>query len=485
MTFGVTPQGFKAKQFSDIMEEIAADLKSDAGVDISSGSDTLADIYTNIISLAISDTWKQPQDQQGMFSIDSAEKNHLEDLVNYIGLKRELAAPSQGNVYITADAEFELPKTNSFYDIYDTEFVNPNPIPVKVSQCVSATFSLADSIPSGTVVSITVQGEVSSVTVGTDYAVALNALSGDITSSDNTATSTVDVTGAVPLITIQNEVENSNVTIIPSSFTTLQELTSKGVVISLVDGATQVLQDTVTTPPSYSQIISVTNRENFILGRLVESDEDLRARHKVSLNNTGSCTVDSITAAISNLTGVTSAVVLENDTMTATDIPEKAFHCIVQGGSDQDIADTIWANKAGGIKTYGNTEVAILNSQRDLKYVNFSRLEALYVHAIITFKKYTADGESFPQGGEELLKARLVSYGTSLIAGKDLIPNKFAADLLINTLGTEDVTVKLVTTTGQYDTPNAGAYSVTKPIPVELWQQGVFDVSRVTVEENI
>ena len=485
MTFGVTPQGFKAKQFEDLLREISSDLKSELDMDINSSSDELGNIYTNIITLAISDAWKIPQEQQGMFSINSAEDTHLEDLVNYIGLSREQAAPTQGEIYITASREFTLPANNSFYDIYNREFLNPSELAVKTSRCTNVTFKFISGIPANTVVSITIQGETSSVTMGSDYEAAVQSLVGDILSKDNKATATATLNGVDSTIEIVSETLNNNMSIIPSSFLTVDEITSKGIILLTEDGAIQVLPNEVTTPPSFEQIISVTNRNIFIEGRLRESDEDLRARHAISLSNTGSCTVGAIQAALSNVTGVTNAVVIENDTMTANDMPIKSFHCVVQGGSDQDIANTIWDNKAGGIETHGNTQVGVLNSQRDTKYVKFSRLEPIYIHAKISYKKYQEDGYTFPAGGEDLLKARLVTYGSSLATGKDLIPQKFAADLLINTSGVEDVVVSLVQTVSPHDQPSDGSYTKTTPIPIELWEQALFDSSRVSVEERL
>ena len=42
-----------------------------------------------------------------------------------------------------------------------------------------------------------------------------------------------------------------------------------------------------------------------------------------------------------------------NDTTDAAGRPPHSIEIVVQGGTDEDVANIIWKNKAGGIRAYG------------------------------------------------------------------------------------------------------------------------------------
>ena len=74
-----------------------------------------------------------------------------------------------------------------------------------------------------------------------------------------------------------------------------------------------------------------TENPNIVLGRLAETDDELRVRRQYSVGQTATTTIASILASIYSLDGVLHATYFENDTLSTDShgIPAKAFEFIV------------------------------------------------------------------------------------------------------------------------------------------------------------
>ena len=84
--------------------------------------------------------------------------------------------------------------------------------------------------------------------------------------------------------------------------------------------------------------------------------------------------------------GVQQAFVFENVTL-ATDsdgLPPKSFEVVVEGGADQDIADTIFLHKPAGIETFGTTSLSVLDTQGFNHTVKLSRPTTLQMFVDVT-----------------------------------------------------------------------------------------------------
>lgn len=97
----------------------------------------------------------------------------------------------------------------------------------------------------------------------------------------------------------------------------------------------------------------------------------------------------------------------------------KSFEAVVQGGSDEDIANKIWLTKPAGIQTFGNTSFAITDSQGDPQTINFSRPIPIYIWVDVDLTLY--DEEEFPNNGVELVKQAILDYGNTLGIGNDVL----------------------------------------------------------------
>ena len=161
---------------------------------------------------------------------------------------------------------------------------------------------------------------------------------------------------------------------------------------------------------------TVNNILDAIEGSFEETDVELRSRREKSISKASQSIIDAIYAEVSNVDGVTSLTVLENDT-EITDVngtPPKSFHVIVGGGLDSDIADAIILKKPIGIKPYGSTTVVVNDSQNIPHNISFSRPTEIDIYIEMTLTK----GTNYPTDGDDLIKQAIVDYSNGdLISG--------------------------------------------------------------------
>jgi baseplate J-like protein len=139
---------------------------------------------------------------------------------------------------------------------------------------------------------------------------------------------------------------------------------------------------------------SVTNPLDATPGNLIETDPDYRERQYEELAGTGGSTVDSMQAAILQVQGVISCTVLENVndiTDPVTGLPPHSVSVIIWDGAtmlanNQQVINTIWANKSQGAATYGSTSGTVTDSAGNIHTINFSRAtqENVYLSFTVT-----------------------------------------------------------------------------------------------------
>lgn len=126
-----------------------------------------------------------------------------------------------------------------------------------------------------------------------------------------------------------------------------------------VAASADTLTEIVTVTPGWD---AVTNRAAAVTGYDSETQSafELRRYNSVAKNARGN--MSAIYGALADLDNVTDVLVLENttnETVTTwgVDIPGHSIWATVQGGTDADIAETIYKKKDAGCGTAGNTEI--------------------------------------------------------------------------------------------------------------------------------
>lgn len=175
----------------------------------------------------------------------------------------------------------------------------------------------------------------------------------------------------------------------------------------------------------------VTNLSAATLGSAVESDAALRARQASvpALNSVSS--IQSLSAALKALPGVSYGIIYDNDgtTTDANGIPAHSIAVVVKGGTLSGVVAAIFAKKPPGTSTHGSTSGTIVDSAGVTRTINFTIPTESTVDVAIAItgsvgytssigdriKQAVADHINAQTIGETLVVNRL--YGPALLNG--------------------------------------------------------------------
>lgn len=226
--------------------------------------------------------------------------------------------------------------------------------------------------------------------------------------------------------------------------------------------------------------ITITNAEKTTGGRDDETDPEFRDRYDRSLATGGSSTTASIEATILALPGVRDCIVDENTTMVEkSGIPPKSVAPLVLGGDDQEIATSILKTKSGGIRSFGDTEVTVIDTKGNAHVIGFSRPKTSDIYVNVSL---TIDSE-FPPNGKDLVRTEIIKYiggedqdGTEyngLGIGKKSTGQKVVYTKIISAIqevpGISDLVLRIGTTPTQLSSGNITIPD--KSVPKTSWEK--------------
>lgn len=228
----------------------------------------------------------------------------------------------------------------------------------------------------------------------------------------------------------------------------------------------------IATPVSGWQ--SVINLTDATPGRNVETDALLRVRRELELSASGSSPPDAIRAALLKVKNVTNVIVFYNDTdvTDAEGVPPHSVEALVQGGADQDIWNALLANVAAGIGTHGTSVGTAVDTQGNSHTMRFTRPQEILIYVTITLTK---DPVFYPQNGDDLVEAAIVTYGNGLPVGRNVVASGIGAQAF-SVSGVLDVTSTFIGTA-----PSPGSSTT---IVITTRQLALYDTSRITVTSS-
>ena len=204
-------------------------------------------------------------------------------------------------------------------------------------------------------------------------------------------------------------------------------------------GGTIVVEATCTTegavaaaPGTLTNILTPTlgwqnasNASSAVLGSPVENDAELRQRQSVSTSLSALTPLESIFAAIANVTGVERLQVYQNDTDTTNGngIPAHSISAVVEGGDPVAICTAIVDTKGPGTGTYGTTSEVIIDTNGVPNTINFYVLAEVIVTVDITLAPLTGWSSSTAN----LVSAAVLAFLTSLSTGETDYLNRLYA----------------------------------------------------------
>lgn len=169
--------------------------------------------------------------------------------------------------------------------------------------------------------------------------------------------------------------------------------------------------------------MSVTNKVKAVEGQPVETDAELRERQAASTALPSQTLLEGTIAGIIAVEGVTRQRIYENDTNdnSITDnnpygLPAHSITAVVEGGTDENVAEQIYLRKGIGCYTNGTTEVEVINKYDITTPIRFYRPTYIPIYVTVNIKKYTGYTDNIPN----IIKNNIIDYLNSLNIGDDL-----------------------------------------------------------------
>ncbi|MBG6243001.1 MAG: hypothetical protein EKE20_14785 [Candidatus Symbiopectobacterium sp. Dall1.0] len=184
---------------------------------------------------------------------------------------------------------------------------------------------------------------------------------------------------------------------------------------------------------------SVTNKEASNTGVVYESDPKLRSRRERSTMLSGTNTVEAVYSSLVSM-GLSYVRVRDNDTkIPIGEQPPNSFHTVVVGGTKNDIAQTIFQNKPGGIKAYGKTIVTVYDSKGYPHEIGYSRPDDVDIYISIKFKRKAGSSNDSIHS----IKSSLINYLDDMSPGVDVVWSYLFSPILMNTPNIEIIDIKI------------------------------------------
>lgn len=477
---GVTPQGFQTKTFSEIRDDIYEDATSSEffGADFPVTPDSPFGNYTSVIAAAIKESaWDLAQMVYDQLDLSKAEGVNLDKIGAYIGLDRLKASGSEGLLEFKGVVGDDIPLGTTVRSSTSSDIVvaTSSDATYDNTSCYK-TFIKIQSVQNDTTYTVSAQGMSYSIVSDSDATESEILLALESTLTGSSTNFTVQIVNDTLEITSVSRSNSLSVLVSNNMFIEYVSLVTRAE--NTTDGAITILANTLTefeTKPIGT--VSVNNPLDFNLGRLDETDEEYRIRLGERKANTGTGTRDALISSVSNLNGVTSVSIIENDTVAyfSTGQYPKSFQLFVLGGDEDEIAQTIWDTKSSTIRTFGTVTRLVEDVQGNTQTVYFSRPDQSYAYVNVVYTVYSE--ETFPSDGEQLIAQAVVAYGSALEVGEDIIPKRIASAIYDSVDGLDDVTVE-VGLSDAIDPP--ASYSTTR-IPVSDTESVVFELTNVNV----
>jgi len=216
---------------------------------------------------------------------------------------------------------------------------------------------------------------------------------------------------------------------------------------------------------------AVNNLASATPGQTEEADGTLRARRTTVAKRASTVSTSAVYAAVSDVSGVTDCLVLENTSgsTNAYGVPAGNIWVIVLGGADNDIAEAMALHHGGGGGSYGSSSGVYANpttGENETYY--FDRPSDVNIYVTVNI---STDGD-YPVDGDDDISDALVAYSAaSLKMGKTVKHSRLYTP--VNTVDGHTIDSLYVDTTA---TPTA-----TSDIAIAPNQRAVIAASRTTV----
>lgn len=386
MAFGLSDEGFDAPRTNDFLDLIRNDYATATSLAIDWARDTFLGQITAIMANRLGELAEAVQAVYDATDPSNATGAQLDNLAVLVGVRRKPATASQVTVVLSGVAGTNISAGRVVQGGADT----------------STRWQLDDDV---TLVS---------TVLPTDNLIFANNGTNPSTITRTTGSWLADGVGVGTVLAVAGSVSNNkSVTVsrlVSASTIEIREsLVDEGSVAATATGAfatvvavaeekgarpaAALAVNTIVTPVSGWQAVS--NPAVASTGTDIETDDELRLRRQDSLAVSGSASILAIRSNLLELTYITAAVVIENDTLVTTvvggkTLPAKSFSAIVMPNTltqeqQEEVAEAIYKAGPAGIEIVGTDVVAsIVGSDGFEKLVPFDYATPLTVNVVTT-----------------------------------------------------------------------------------------------------
>lgn len=477
--YGVLPAGFVKMRLPEIRAAIIADLKqrlTAAGLpaDIQTRPDSVLGLLIDTFAEREAALWNVAEGVYNAMYPDTATGIALDNAVAFAGVRRLGAQPSVADLLVYADRNVRVPKGSQFRNT--------------ATQTIWATAADLD-VSAANAAEVLVSAEAAA---NTGYWIALDGRRFGFRSSINptphqiaaglrsalAAASGFQVRTDGAFLRIRS-LTSDRVRVELSEHLRLEEI---GAVVqaSPADVLEAAAADTVTEAVTLIEGVKrVTNRAA-AAGRLAESDEELRRRYETGMYALGAATRETMLANLKRaIPAARDVYVFENDTdMQVRDLLPHSVKVLIDGGRDDEIAETIWRVKAAGIDTCGEVEKTVATPTGS-QVIRFSRPTYRYIWMQARLTLLQGAEAAFPADGYETVRADLDAIGQRLQVGDDVVLQKFYCGVF-KTAGVAAVSFKFAASDSPTARPDDGQFRE-QNINIGEYERALFAPERIEV----
>jgi uncharacterized phage protein gp47/JayE len=387
---GLTSEGLVIKRLEEVVNDRISSARNQFGNDAGTSVNDVLGRLLRVHAGSEADVWELAEAVYNSFNPAFATGSALDRVVAYAGLIRYEASPSKATLLVSGDYLTSIPASSSVLSsatvfrfstvnsvFFDTSLVSGFRVQPIVAQEAEYSLSIGLDVYS-------YFGQ-----VGDTLEIISQNLLEQVNRSQNFQATLLDdgileVSFNDPFVS-RNTSASTNLTYRKISKVVQSESTQAGDI-----GQPEDTLDIIGTPILGWD--SVTNPTAATIGRLRETDEELRLRFRDTKELNAKGTIDAIFSNLSNIVGVTDVQVYENSTsaLDINSLPPKSFSAVIQGGNSLEIAQVLWETKPAGIQAFGNTSVVISDSQGLPHTVDFSRpiFVDLYIDLVISPEEF-------------------------------------------------------------------------------------------------
>ncbi|MBF1221550.1 MAG: baseplate J/gp47 family protein [Haemophilus influenzae] len=418
--YGVTNQGFNRKRLPEQLQEIYQALRGGFGDNIALTPDSVLGILAHIEAERLSAMWEEVEDVYGQMYPMSASGSNLDRAVSFMGVTRLQAEPSAVDVVFYGSEGVTVPNYTSVRNISSqTTYYTNGEFRISKSKAYDVLITTPNRMAINDVVALTINGVTTRYqTTRSSAQYAIEEL-GKLLKKNNTLKVTTDgITLRIQCVTVPFiHVELvSGLSFV--SIGTLQECLTEGASTDVAKVGQ--VSEIVTMVTGLERVENLTQGAS---GRFEETDSELYVRYPRGVYQTGAGTAEAILANLLKLKGVSEAFVYENDSSRSDEYgtPANSLHCIVKGGLDTDIAQTILRLKPAGIPTFGTSTVQIKDSQQIARTIQFSRPKKRYIWVKVVADTFVDQTEFAKSGYIVNLTNKVMEYANTLSVGADVV----------------------------------------------------------------